>query len=177
MWNAQSRKNGGGTRYDLADLDFLINSIRIDMDIQEEDTGMHRDSASYMRLYSFFEGLSNGEYYCSLRNIFIQTISEQEARTATLFEEALVHHLIEDAIDGFRDMWMDGHPKEFKASGNELIHLYKTICSNSQMDLWLNEEGEPADMPALESLTREDFDTIKETIVEEFTWGDTDWTN
>jgi hypothetical protein len=174
MWNSTSRVTEHGTKYECPQIDALINHAGLMIQLEEDDEpGLEKDAECNVHYTSFLNGITNGEYFYALFQIFGELISDEPSTTGTpLYKEAI----LASVLDGLRDEFLGSLADNFfdEDGAGDIWELWKACRQNHNLPIWTDENDQPIEPPALKDIPRADWEHMLEVIYHEFLW-DRDW--
>jgi hypothetical protein len=174
MWNSTSRLTEGGTKYEIGQLDLLINFLGMEIERQEDSDDLPlAGDAEYEWHYSpFLNGITNGEFLFCAFEILSEMLSDEPAKPAPMYKEAVLASILDCAETDF----LERCDSEFfdEEAAQDIWELWKACRANKKLPVWEDENGQPADPPALKDIPQEKWEYVFEFIHDEFLW-DRDW--
>lgn len=174
MWNSTSRVSEEGTKFEIEQLDLLVNFLGTEIERQEDFDGnpLPKDTEYEWHYSPFLNGITNGEFiYCAFE-ILSEMLSEQPAKLAPMYKEAVLASILDCAEIDF----LERCDSEFfdEETARDVWELWKVCRANKKLPLWEGENGEPAEPPALRDIPEDEWEYVFEFIRDEFLW-DRDW--
>src|SRR5689334_6094967 len=138
MWNSTTRETDEGKKYDLKELRVLIEYAALVLETEEDAEDLKKDSECDVHYVPFLKGITNGEYFYALFQIFAEMQNPEPSKDA-MYKEAVLASVLDGLEEKFFNHFEnDGYSAE-EAEG--VWELYK-VCQRDSI-LWENEEGEP----------------------------------
>jgi len=170
LWKRFGRKGP----YPLPMLDFIIGQIGIEIEHDQDSEEFGKD-AEYYNPCPYTVGITNGELFYSL---YVTLVKMTEDEDFNLFglpicDQQAFASMLELAITMFLDMHLDN---ELDQTVVDFWILFAWCRRMGSEHLWVGDNGEPADAPELNKLTRDDWEQIAEEVKEHFIDFDIEFT-
>jgi len=167
MWLSSYPTTKNGTKYNLHDLDFLINEIGFDIELHRDAKELEKDEECQFHFEHYLLGITNGEYIYALYEIIQELTSDKAATNPKSYKKAILHALIHGAWETFIDTLKDDKELGLEEA-QDCWDLYKACCKNQNSPIWVDRNNKPILPPKLEKLSIDDWDYVCEEIEEEF---------
>jgi hypothetical protein len=167
MWISSYPTTINGTKYNLQDLDFLINEIGFDIELHKDASELKKDEPCQFHFEHYLLGITNGEYIYAVYEIIQELTSDKASGKPNSYKKAILHALIHSAWETFIDTLNDDKELGLEEA-KDCWELYKVCCKNQNSPIWVDHNNKPISPPKLGKLSIDDWEYVCEEIEEEF---------